>query len=268
MGDVNVAAGGSAGRTIGRYANRIANGRFTLDGRVYHLLTNEGPNTLHGGPDGFSKRTWTVTSQRAGGDGRTVRIEFALRSPDGDQGFPGDLRCTAAYQLDDASALRIDYKAATDAPTVLSLTNHAYFNLSAGASTTIAVQRLQVAASSYLPVDAAMIPTGALAPVAGTSFDFRASRPIGTEAYDCTFVVDGWDGTLRLVAEAYDEPSGRKLFVETTEPSLQLFTGKPAAFALETQHFPDAPNHSTFPSTVLRPGETFESTTIYRFSAL
>jgi aldose 1-epimerase len=268
VGDVNVAAGGSAGRTIGRYANRIANGCFTLDGRVYHLLTNEGPTTLHGGPDGFSKRTWRVTSKRAGGGGRAVRIEFALRSPDGDQGFPGELQCTVAYQLDDAGALRIDYKAATDSPTILSLTNHAYFNLSAGASTTIAAQRLQVAASSYLPVDAAMIPTGARAPVAGTSLDFRASRPIGTEPYDCTFVVDGWDGTLRAVAEAYDDPSGRKVFVETTEPSLQLFTGKPGAFALETQHFPDAPNHSTFPSAVLRPGETFESTTIYRFTAL
>ncbi len=267
VADVSVAAGGSAGKTVGRFANRIANARFSLDGRDYLLAPNEGPNTLHGGPDGFSKRTWMVASQRTGEAGETSRIEFVLRSPDGDQGFPGNLQCSVAYEFDDTGALRLDYAAFTDAPTVLNLTNHAYFNLSAGARPSIAGQRLHIAASSYLPVDGAMIPTGAIVSVAGTPFDFRAARPIGTEAYDRTFVLDGWNSGLRFAAEAYDETSGRGLIVETTEQSLQLYTGKAGAFALETQHFPDAPNHPGFPSTVLRPGETFGSTTIYRFSA-
>jgi aldose 1-epimerase len=265
VADVSVAEGGSAGKTVGRYANRIAGGRFALDGRVFRLATNEGPNTLHGGPEGFAKRNWEVAQRRDIG-GRTTSVEFSLRSVDGDQGFPGGLHCNVVYTFGDDSALRIDYTAVTDAPTVINLTNHVYFNLSADGSP-VAAQRLRIAAAHYTPVDRAMIPTGAIETVAGTTLDFRSVRAIGTEAYDTNLVLDDWDGTLREVAEAFDERSGRRLVVETTEPGLQLYTGKPDAFALETQHFPDSPNRPNFPSTALRPGQTFKSTTVYRFSA-
>jgi aldose 1-epimerase len=268
LANVAVAEGGSAGKTIGRYANRIANGRFTLDGRVYHLATNEGKNTLHGGPEGFSKRMWAVAGRRKDESRlRQVRQEFTFQSPNGDQGFPGALACSVVYSFDNEGALRIDYAATTDAPTVVNLTNHVYFNLIGDSAASIADQRLQIAASSYTPVDKAMIPTGQIAPVARTSLDFRKMRAIGTEAHDCNFVLDGHTGELRRVAQARDERSGRIVSVETTEPGLQLFTGKAGAFALETQHFADAPNHPNFPSTALRPGQTFRSTTIYRFTA-
>ncbi|HVA34390.1 MAG TPA: aldose epimerase family protein [Candidatus Baltobacteraceae bacterium] len=265
VSDVSVDEGGSAGKTIGRFANRIAKGRFTLDGRVYRLATNDGPNTLHGGPDGFAKRVWNAGPVRATNDSHGSSAEFTLQSDDGDQGFPGSLSCSVVYTFDDAGALRIDYRATTDAPTVINLTNHVYFNFSG--APTIARHRLRIAAAAYTPVDAALIPTGRVAPVAGTTRDFRAMRPIGDEAYDCNYVVDGWDGTLRAVAELLDEESGRKLSVLTTEPGLQLYTGKRSGVALETQHFPDSPNHPDFPSTALRPGQTFSSTTIYRFES-
>ncbi len=263
LGNVAVSEGGSAGKTIGRYANRIANGRFSLDGHVYQLVTNEGPNTLHGGPDGFVARTWVAGSVRTG-DG-SASIEFRLHSDDGDQGFPGNLACSVVYNFDDDGRLGIRYTATTDAPTVINVTNHTYFDLSAGTSP-IATQWLQIDAQAYTPVDGAMIPSGVLEPVGGTSPDFRMLRRIGTHVYDCNFVLDNFDGTLRSVAEAVDESSGRRLRVMTTEPGLQLYTGKPGGFALETQHFPDSPNHPNFPSTVLRPGQTFASTTIYWFS--
>jgi aldose 1-epimerase len=265
IADVTVAAGGSAGKTIGRYANRIANGRFWLDGRRYTLLTNEGSNTLHGGPEGFSKRTWDVASRRADG-GRTTGIAFTLCSPDGDQGFPGELHCNVRYAFDDAGALRLDYAATTKKPTVINLTNHVYVNLSAEAGSTIVHEELRIAARAYLPVDRAMIPSGAIAPVEGTKLDFSTVRPIGAEIYDCTFVLERSEDVLRPAAELRDKTSGRRLVVETTEPGLQLYTGKSGAVALETQRFPDAPNHPNFPSAVLRPGEMFTSTTILRFS--
>ena len=266
IGEISVAEGGSAGKTVGRYANRIANARFSLDGRVYDLARNEGNNTLHGGPEGFAKRNWGV-KRRKGVNGRPDSVEFTLNSPNGDQGFPGNLHCSVVFSFDDESALRIVYAATTDASTVLNLTNHVYFNLAGPESRTVATTQLQIAASSYTPVDRSMIPTGTIAPVEGTTRDFRTARAIGTEPYDVNFVLDGFDGTLRRAAEAFDARSGRKLVVETTEPGLQLYTGKPDAFALETQHFPDAPNHANFPSTALRPGQTFTSTTIYRFAS-
>ena len=266
VGDVTVAEGGSAGKVVGRFANRIANARFALDGRVYQLLANEGRNSLHGGPDGFANRTWKVGPIRTAIDGTTMSVEFSLQSPAGDQGFPGSLSCNAVYSFDDEGALRIVYGATTDAPTVLNLTNHVYFNLNAGAESSIASQKLWIASDEWTPVDRAMIPTGKLAPIAGSVRDFRRMRPIGNERYDCNFVLDAFTGDLRLVAEAYDDASGRRLRVETTEPGLQLFTGKGDSFALETQHFPDSPNHPTFPSTALRPGQRFASTTMYRFS--
>ncbi len=252
-------AGGSAGKIIGRYANRIAGGAFVLDGTAYALLTNEGPNTLHGGPDGFSKRRWEVAEQAG------ASVTFALHSPDGDQGFPGALDCRVRYSWSDDDALRIDYTATCDKPTVVNLTNHVYFNLSGEPGRSISQYELQLAASAYTPVDGASIPTGQIAPVDALR-DFRVPRAVGTVAYDCNFALDGWDGTLRHAAMLSDPDSGRTLVLETTQPGVQLFTGKPGAIALETQHFADAPHHPNFPGTVLRPGETFTSTTIYRFS--
>lgn len=254
-GEVTVPAGGSAGKTIGRYANRIAGGRFQLDGQTYVLPTNEGRNTLHGGPDGFSKRDWEAEG-----------TEFVIHSPDGDQGFPGAMECRVRYTWGDDGALRIDYRATTDKPTVINLTNHVYFNLSGQGD--IADHELQIDGSAYTPLDEELIPTGEIAPVAGTKHDFRAMRPIGSEKYDVNFVVDGWNGELHRVAEMRDARSGLRIIVETTQPGLQLYTGKPGAVALETQHFADAPHHPTFPSTVLRPGEVFTATTIYRFETL
>lgn len=261
-GEVTVAAGTSAGKTIGRYANRIAGGRFDLDGKTYELPVNDGRNTLHGGPAGFSTREWDValTSQQ---NGRIAAVEFALHSADGDQGFPGAMDVRVRYTWDDQSALRIDYSAVSDKPTVINLTNHVYFNL--GGEGDIAQHELEIAADQYTPLDAELIPTGEIAPVDGTRFDFRRMRPIGSETYDVNFAVRGWNNELRAVAELRDARSGRSLSVQTSQPGLQLYTGKPGAVALETQHFADAPHHPAFPSTVLRPGERFTASTVYRF---
>ena len=256
--NVCVDAGGSAGKIIGRYANRIAGGSFELDGTTFRLGINDGPNTLHGGPDGFSKRTWDVAEQSG------TSVTFVLHSPDGDQGFPGTLDCRVTYSWSDENALRIDYTATTDKPTVVNFTNHVYFNLSGVAGTPIEHYRLQIPASTYTPTNAENIPTGAIVPVDALR-DFHSERAVGTEKYDCNFAVDAWDGSLRRAASLSDPDSGRTIVVETTQPGMQLFTGKPGAIALETQHFADAPHHPNFPSTVLRPGETFTATTIYRF---
>jgi aldose 1-epimerase len=258
IASVSVDAGGSAGKVIGRYANRIARGSFELDGTTNELLTNEGRNTLHGGPDGFSKRSWEVAEQS------DASLTFVLHSPDGDQGFPGALECRVRYSWSDDDALRLDYTATTDKPTVVNLTNHVYFNLTGDPGRSIAAYRLQLAASAFTPVDTESIPTGEIAPV-DAERDFRTERAVGTSRYDCNFVLDGWDGSLRYAGTLSDPESGRVLVVETTQPGVQLFTGKPGAIALETQHFADAPHHANFPSTVLRPGETFTSSTIYRF---
>ena len=262
IGDVTVPAGGSAGKTIGRYANRIAGGAFVLDGVTYTLLTNEGPNTLHGGPDGFSKRDWEVAAQS------DSLVEFALHSPDGDQGFPGALECRIRYTWSVGNELRLDYTATADKSTVINLTNHAYFNLHGADAADVSQHELQIAASAYTPLDDELIPTGEIAQVEGTSRDFRRIRAIGEEKYDCNFVLDGWTGELQFAARAHDPESGRSLLVETTQPALQLYTGKPGAFALETQHFADAPHHPNFPSTVLRPGDIFRSSTVYGFASL
>jgi aldose 1-epimerase len=254
-------AGGSAGKTIGRYANRIARGAFTLDGVTHTLLTNEGRNTLHGGPDGFSKRTWEVA------DRSDSALTFALRSPDGDQGFPGNLECRARYTWSDDDALRLDYTATTDKPTVVNFTNHVYFNLSGEPNRSISKYSLRLAASAYTPVDDESIPTGEIAAV-DASRDFRTAHAVGTTVFDCNFALDGANGSLRYAGTLSDPDSGRTIVVETTQPGVQLFTGKPGAIALETQHFADSPNRANFPSTALRPGETFEASTIYRFGLL
>ena len=278
------------GALIGRYANRIAGGAFTLDGRVYRLPVNTPPNSLHGGTEGFDKRVWAATGT---GDG----VELAYTSPDGEMGYPGTLAVLVRYTLTADNGLRIDYQAGSDAPTQLNLTNHSYLNLAGEAAGSIEGHLLQLHAGRFTPTDATGIPTGELAPVAGTPFDFSSPRAIGERideddeqlrfglGYDHNYVVDrppGAEGTLVPVARVTDPGSGRVLEVDTTEPGVQLYSGNQldgtltgsggAAYGprtglcLETQHYPDSPNQPGFPSTVLRPGETFRSATVYRFA--
>ncbi|NED16147.1 aldose epimerase family protein [Streptomyces sp. SID9124] len=258
-------AGPYFGALVGRYANRIGGASFELDGRTHHLTRNEGRNHVHGGECGFDKRVWDA---RETADG----VELSLVSADGEEGFPGRVELTAAYTLDEDGALRIAYRAVTDAPTVLNPTNHTYWNLAGADSGSALGQRLRIAAGAVTPVDAESLPTGEVLPVEGTRFDFREARPV-TKEYDHNFVLDA--DAAGPAAELYDEVSGRVLTVTTTEPGLQLYTadhfdGRPfgpcAGIALETQHFPDSPNRPEFPSTVLRPGEEFASTTVYGFS--
>lgn len=253
------------GALVGRYANRIAGGRFPLDGREHTVTRNEGANTLHGGDRGFDKRVWEVEPVEDG-------LRLSRVSPHGEEGFPGRLEVTATYSLRAAGVLRIAYEAVTDAPTVVNLTNHSYWNLSGSGDA--AGHELRLAASRYTPVDEGLIPTGALEDVTGSRFDFRTARRTGS-GYDHNFALDkGVTPAAEEVAELYDPASGRLLTVATTEPGLQLYTAnhlsapftRGAGVALETQHFPDSPNRPDFPSTVLRPGEVFRSETVYGFS--
>jgi aldose 1-epimerase len=274
------------GSTVGRYANRIAGGSFPLDGETYKLAQNEGQITLHGGSHGFDQRVWSAEAVEHG-----VRMSYT--SADGEQGFPGTLRASVTFTLDGSGGLRLDYAATTDRATVVALTNHAYWNLAGEGSGTTAGHLLRIAAARYTPVDATLIPTGALDEVAGTPFDFQDFHAIGERlrddhpqlvigrGYDHNYVLDG-DG-LRTAAVVRDPSSGRQMTIETTEPGLQFYSGnfldgklrgtsgrsyrQGDAFALETQHFPDSPNQPSFPSTVLRPGETWTSTTVHRFSS-
>ncbi|MFF3940110.1 aldose epimerase family protein [Streptomyces phaeofaciens] len=253
------------GALIGRYANRIAHARFPLDDVTYALEPNNAPNSLHGGPRGFDKRVWEVTPVEHG-------LRLSRVSPHGEEGFPGRLEITATYTLDASGGLHLGYEAVTDAPTVVNLTNHSYFNL-AGSGNAWG-HELRLAASRYTPVDADLIPTGELAEVADTRFDFRARRKLGS-GYDHNFVLDkGVTAAAQEVAELYDPASGRVLTVSTTEPGLQVYSadhlGEPfvpgEGVALETQHFPDSPNRPEFPSTELRPGAVYRSETVYGFS--
>jgi len=254
------------GALVGRYANRIAGGRFALDGVTYSLARNNAPNSLHGGERGFDKRVWDVEPVEHG-------LRLSRVSGDGEEGFPGRRDVSATYTLDASGALRIAYEATADAPTVVNLTNHSYFDLSGGGNP--GGHELRLAASRFTPVDADLIPTGTLDDVTGTRFDFRESRKVGT-GYDHNFALDkGLTAAPVEIAELHDPASGRVLTIATTEPGIQLYTGDHlsdpfapgAGIALETQHFPDSPNRPEFPSTELRPGEVYRSETVYAFSA-
>jgi aldose 1-epimerase len=274
------------GAVVGRYANRIANGTFPLEGKTYHIPLNKPPNAMHGGPVGFDHRMW---QGRVLGNG----VELSLSSPDGDQGFPGRLSVRVRYLLD-GNTLRIVYDATSDKPTIVNLTNHSYFDLAGQSSGTVLSQTIRIDADRFTPVDAAAIPTGESRSVAETPFDLRKAVAIGAHldernqqlllsgGYDHNFVLNGANGSLHFAAQAEDAKSGRVLTVRTTEPGLQFYSGnfldgrvpgkggflyqKHAAFCLETQHFPDSPNHPTFPSTELRPGHSFHSETDFTFS--
>ena len=280
------------GAIVGRYGNRIARGRFSLDGVTYQLSVNDGAHHLHGGVRGFDKVVWQAEPfERATERGLILRYT----SPAGEEGYPGTLRATVTYTLTDNNELAVDYLATSDQPTPVNLTQHSYFNLAGAGSRDILGHQLMIAASRYTPVDTTLIPTGELAPVAGTPFDFRSATTMGARinddhqqlrngrGYDHNFVLDRQGTGLELAARVVDPGSGRTLEITTTEPGIQFYSGnfldgtitgrgghvyaQRAGFCLETQHYPDSPNQPAFPSTILRPGQEYRSRTVFTFGA-
>ncbi len=279
------------GALIGRYANRIAGGRFTLDGHEYTLPVNDPPNTLHGGDDSFDTKVWTPVRTFVQPTEAGVQLRYV--SPDGENGFPGTLTVDVTYTLTDSDEIRIDYRATTDKDTVVNLTNHSYFNLAGEASGSVERQMIQIAASRYTPTDEKSIPTGEISDVVGTPMDLRGLAPIGAHlrdnfeqllwahGYDQNWVLDeGGHETPAFAARVYDPDSGRVLDVYTTQPGLQFYTAngldgsvvgrsgvayrQTDGFALEAEHFPDSPNHPSFPTTELKPGQTLHEVTVWR----
>ncbi len=271
------------GCTVGRVANRIANGRFTLDGKTYVLAINNGPNHLHGGIKGFDKALWKAEHQAG------AAIKFTHTSPNGEEGYPGNLAVAVTMTLTDANEFRIDYTATTDRPTPVNLTNHSYFNLATEGD--VLGHELMIAADYYTPADGTLIPTGEIKPVKGTPLDFTKPQPIGARfsqlhmnpvGYDHNFVLNSGGKSLALAARAYEPKSGRVMEVHTTEPGVQLYTANSmngsltgkrgvvyqnhAGFCLETEHFPDSVNQPKFPSVILRPDQTYRQTTSHKFS--
>lgn len=277
------------GATVGRVTNRIAKGKFTLDGKEYQLFVNNGPNSLHGGKKGFDKVVWKA-EVLANAEDPTVRLSYL--SADGEEGYPGELSCAVTYTLQRGNALRIDYQAVTSKPTPVNLTNHSYFNLGGPKSMTILDHELMLAANRYTPADDTLIPTGKIEPVKGTPLDFTKPAKIGARieqlkdypggGYDHNYVLDSGGKTMALAAVVHEPKSGRVLEAWTTEPGMQLYTGnfldgklkgkggvayrKHHGFCLEAQHFPDAVNQPSFPSVILRPGKTYTQTTTYKFT--
>ncbi len=272
------------GATVGRFANRIAGARFELDGTIHNLSANDGPNTLHGGGDGFSRRIWTLDETgTTDGDMAAAWAGLSLVSPDGDQGFPGRVEARVTYRVS-GSTLGVEFEATTDAPTPVSLTNHAYWNLEGPQSTSVADHRVRLAASTYLPVDSAALPTGDVARVDRTRFDFTTARPVNAvddTGYDHCFVIDESDGNSGLTHAATVHAGGITMTVATDRPGLQLYTGtfldgkvggggrahqRSGGLCLETQAFPDAPNQPHFPAATLRPGQTHQTQTQFHFT--
>ena len=281
------------GASVGRYANRIAKGKFSLDGKGYTLVTNDGPNSLHGGPKGFDKRVWKIDSVTSGPDARTV---FSYVSADGEEGFPGELRVTATYSLNEQNELKLEYTATTSKPTVLNLTNHSYFNLSGNDARDVMGNVVTLHAAKFTPVDATLIPTGERRATAGSPFDFRTPHRVGDRirdardqqirygrGYDHNFIVDGAAGSLRPAAVVNDPVSGRTLEMSISAPGIQFYTGnfmdgtffgksqhsyrQGDAICLEPGAFPDAPNNPDFPTARLNPGQSYVNTIVYKFSA-
>jgi aldose 1-epimerase len=278
------------GAVVGRYANRIARGRFTLEGRTYRLATNNGPNHLHGGLNGYDKVVWDAASFQRGD---TVGVKFQHTSPDGDEGYPGTVRAAVTYTLTPSNELLVEYRVTTDRPTPVNLSQHSYWNLAGEGSGDILQHVLTIDADRYTPVDSTLIPTGELASVAGTPFDFRQATPVGArigqadpqlrygKGYDHNFVLNRTGTSLVHAAQVLDPKSGRTLDIFTTEPGLQFYSGNfldgtirgksghvyahRTALVLETQHFPDSPNHPNFPTTILRPGKEHRSRTLFAF---
>ena len=275
------------GAIIGRYGNRIAAGKFTLDGVEYELATNNVPNHLHGGTKGFDKVVWKIQESKAEGNEAVLVLKYL--SKDGEEDYPGNLDCTVTYTLTADNELKMRYQAATDKPTVLNLTNHSYWNLAGQGTGDILGHELILNADGYTPVDEGLIPTGEIASVKGTPMDFTEPKTIGSRikqvdigGYDHNFALNGKTGEMKLCARVFEPTSGRVMEIRTTEPGVQFYTGnfldgtltgkggkvyqKHYAFCLETQHFPDSPNKPDFPSVVLRPGEKYDITTVHKFS--
>jgi len=280
------------GTAIGRYGNRIGGAQFSLNGKVYKLAKNDGQNSLHGGVKGFNKALWAAEELRAK-DGVGVRLTYL--SKDGEEGYPGNLSATVTYTVTDANELKMHYQATTDKPTVVNLTNHAYFNLLGDAAGDILGHELYLNSDKFLPVDKGLIPIGELRSVKGTPLDFTKPTVVGARindqseqmvlggGYDHCWVLNKTGQGMSLAARMYEPKTGRVMEVTTTEPAIQFYTGnfldgtikgkkgtvytKRMAFCLETEHFPDSPNKPSFPTTVLKPGETYSTTTVYKFSA-